>query len=215
MPPVARPVPSFAAEPPQEGLPYGRWAQRLERELRCAWAALADAEDDFGEPGEILWYPDRTWHGRRYVPATATSAGGRELYGYVRYLTGLDEQDEPRELSAHVDFTDETAARHPEWKLDLCDEVVGSWRGGEGNAAAMTLVWGRPLVGDGRLVTRRLPRRPAGAEAVGGARAGAGARVAVRVAVLSSDGSPRGRPTPGGASRRPGRPKAAAPQPTA
>jgi hypothetical protein len=156
VPPVARPVPSFAAEPPQEGLPYGRWAQRLEHELRAAWAALDTGEAGLGEQGEIVWYPDRTWHGRRYVPATASTSGGCELYGYVRYLTGLDEQAEPLELTAHGDFTEQTAARHPEWKLDVCDQVVGAWRGGEGEAAAMTLVWGRPLVGGGRAVTGEL-----------------------------------------------------------
>ena len=31
MPPEERFVPRFAAEPPQEGLPYGRWAERLQR----------------------------------------------------------------------------------------------------------------------------------------------------------------------------------------
>ncbi len=156
MPPVARPLPSFVAEPPQEGPPYGRWAERLERELRAAWAALDAGEADVGEPGEILWYPDRTWHGRRYVPATAPTSGGCELYGYVRYLTGLEQQSEPLELLARGDFTDQTAARHPEWKLDVCDEVVGAWRGGEGQMAAMTLVWGRALIGGGRVITGEL-----------------------------------------------------------
>lgn len=156
MPPVARPVPSFAAEPPQEGLPYGRWAERLASELRAAWAELANEEAELGEPGEIDWYPDRTWHGRRYVPASSIDTNGYELYGYVSFPTGLDGAGEPTELSAHGDFTDETAALHPEWKLDVCDEIVGAWRGGEGNAAAMTLVWGRALVGSGRVVTAEL-----------------------------------------------------------
>lgn len=156
MPPVSRPVPSFAAEPPQEGLPYGRWAERLEAELRTAWSDLDSEGADLGEPGAIEWYPDRTWHGRRYLPATSISSTGFELYGYVRYVTGLDVQAEPSELNAYVDFTDETAERHPEWKLDVCDEVIGCWRGSEGNAAAMTLVWGRPLLGGARLVTAEL-----------------------------------------------------------
>lgn len=156
MPPIARPVPSFAAEPPQEGLPYGRWAERLERELHAAWAALDGEGADLGEPGAIEWYPDRTWHGRRYLPATSISSTGYELYGYVRYVTGLEAQAEPSELTAYGDFTDETAERHPEWKLDVCDEVVGSWHGNEGNTAAMTLIWGRPLVGSGRLATAEL-----------------------------------------------------------
>ncbi len=40
----------------------------------------------------------------------------------------------------------------------MCDEVIGSWRGAGGAVAAMTLVWGRPLVGAGRLVTAELGR---------------------------------------------------------
>lgn len=156
MPPLARPVPSFAAEPPQEGLPYGRWAERLEGELRAAWGSLDGEGADLGEPGAIEWYPDRTWHGRRYVPATTISSTGYELYGYVRFVTGLQGQDEPIELTAYGDFTEETAERHPEWKLDVCDEVIGSWHGSEGNVAAMTLIWGRPLLGAGQVVTAEL-----------------------------------------------------------
>jgi hypothetical protein len=158
MPPVERVVPSFAAEPPQEGLPYGRWAQRLEEELHAVWANLDTDGQDLGEPGEIAWYPDRTWHGRRYLPATAITSGGYELYGYVRFVTGAGEDEEPLELTASGDFTEETAARNPDWKLDVCDEVVGSWHGREGAVAAMTLVWGRPLVGAGRIVTAELGR---------------------------------------------------------
>ncbi len=157
MPPVERIVPSFAAEPPQEGLPYGRWAERLEEELRATWAALDTDGEDLGDPGEIAWYPDRTWHGRRYVPATSITANGYELFGYVRFVTGRD-GDEAMELSAHGDFTDETAERNPDWKLDVCDEVIGSWHGQNGAVAAMTLVWGRPLVGAGRIVTAELGR---------------------------------------------------------
>jgi hypothetical protein len=157
MPPVERVVPSFAAEPPQEGLPYGRWAERLEEKLHVAWAALDTDGEDLGEPGEIAWYPDRTWHGRRYVPATSITSGGYELFGYVRFVTGGGD-GEPMELSAHGDFTEETAERNPEWKLDVCDEVIGSWHGQNGAVAAMTLVWGRPLVGAGWIVTAELGR---------------------------------------------------------
>jgi hypothetical protein len=157
VPPVERVVPSFAAEPPQEGLPYGRWAERLEGELRDVWAQLDTDGQDLGEPGEIVWYPDRSWHGRRYVPATSITSAGYELFGYVRFVVSVDE-GEPVELSASGDFTEETAERNPEWKLDVCDEVIGTWRGLEGTSAAMTLVWGRPLVGGGRMVTAELGR---------------------------------------------------------
>ncbi|HXP99625.1 MAG TPA: hypothetical protein VN845_06125 [Solirubrobacteraceae bacterium] len=157
MPPVERLVPCFAAEPPQEGLPYGRWAERLEGELRAVWAQLDSDGEDLGETGEIVWYPDRSWHGRRYVPATSITSTGFELYGYVRFVA-LGDEGEPTELSASGDYTEETAERNPDWKLDVCDEVIGSWHGLDGAVAAMTLVWGRPLVGAGRVVTAELGR---------------------------------------------------------
>ncbi len=53
-------------------------------------------------------------------------------------------------------FTEETAATNPEWKIDLCEETIGRWRGEAGAMAAMTLVWGQPLVAGGALVTAEL-----------------------------------------------------------
>ncbi len=155
MPPVERFVPRFAAEPPQEGLPYGRWEERLQRELLAACEAIDDAPDDLGEPQAIVWYPDRSWHGRTYVPATATTGGGYELFGYVRFVPG-EEGGEPHDFSAHADFTDQTADSNPQWSLDLCEEVIGRWRGYNGEQAAMTLVWGRPLVAGGGIATAEL-----------------------------------------------------------
>jgi len=156
MAPVDLYVPRFAAEPPQEGLPYGRWAERLGQELLAACLALGDTQEDLGEPQEIIWYPDRSWHGHTYVPATASTSGGYELFGYVRFVSPGEDGAEPGELTAHVDFTDQTAAENPGWTLDLCDEVVGRWRGEDHEVAAMTLVWGRPLVSGGAAVTAEL-----------------------------------------------------------
>ncbi len=155
MSPVERFVPRFVAEPPQEELPYGRWAERLQRELLAAVLALEDPPEDLGEPGEIIWYPDRTWHGRTFVPATTLTAGGYELFGYVRYVPA-SEDGEPSDFTAHVDFTDELAEGNPGWTIDLCEEVVGSWRGAAGTRAAMTLVWGHPLRSGGAIVTAEL-----------------------------------------------------------
>ncbi len=73
----------------------------------------------------------------------------------MRFLPG-GEGEEPSDFSAHVDFTEETAERNPDWKLDLCDEIIGAWRGESGAVAAMTLVWGRPLISGGRIVTAEL-----------------------------------------------------------
>jgi hypothetical protein len=155
MPPEERFVPRFAAEPAQEELPYGRWAERLSTEFLAACLALDADGEELGEPGAIRWYPDRTWHGRTYVPGTSITANGYELFGYVRFVPA-SEDGEQSDFSAHVDFTEETAERNPDWKLDLCDEVIGAWRGHAGAVAAMTLIWGRPLVSGGAVVTAEL-----------------------------------------------------------
>ncbi len=151
MPPEPRFVPRFAAEPPQEPLPYGRWADTLRAELLAAALALGE---EIGEPGDIVWYPDRTYAGRTYVPGTARTSTGLELFGYVSYAVS----DEPGAFTATADVTEETAEAHPEWRIDLCDEVIGSWRGEQGKAAQVTLVWGVPLVDGGAIATAELAK---------------------------------------------------------
>jgi len=155
MPPEERFVPRFAAEPPQEDLPYGRWQERLSEEFLAAVGAIDAGAEDLGVAGDVIWYPDRTWHGYTYVPGTSLTSNGYELFGYVRFLPAA-EGDDPSGFSARVDFTDETAERNPDWKLDLCEEVIGSWRGQFGAVGAITLVWGRPLMSGGRIVTAEL-----------------------------------------------------------
>ena len=155
MPPAERIVPRFAAEPPQEAPPYGRWAERLAAEFLAACQRIRTEGEELGEPGEITWYPDRSWHGRTYLPATCQTSEGLELFGYVRFITPSGES-EPAQFDATADFTDETAERNPDWRLDLCDEVIGSWRGENGSIAAFTLVWGRALVPGGAVVTAEL-----------------------------------------------------------
>jgi hypothetical protein len=89
------------------------------------------------------------------VPGTTLTANGYELFGYVRFVPAPPD-GQPSDFAAYVDFTEETAERNPDWQLDLCDEVIGTWRGQLGQAAAMTLVWGHPLVSGGRLATAEL-----------------------------------------------------------
>lgn len=146
MPPAERLVPRFAAEPPQEGLPYGRRADVLREQFLVACERAAPDE----ELGEIRWHPDRAWGGHTYVPASAPTQSGRECFGFVSFPTGTEH------FAARADVTDETAEANPEWTLDLADEVVGAWRGEEGRTAEMTLVWGRAMVTGGALVTAEL-----------------------------------------------------------
>lgn len=151
MPPESFVVPRFAAEPPQENLPTGRWADTLRAELLGAAQRLGDV----GAPGEIVWFPDRTYAGRTFVPATARTDQGLELFGYVSYAVA----EEPGQFHSVADVTEEVAEAHPEWKIDLCDEVIGSWRGPGGRVAQMTLVWGVPLVDGGEVATAELGDR--------------------------------------------------------
>lgn len=143
MPPEDRFVPRFAAEPPQELLPYGRWAEQLRGEFLAACLRI---EDEVGEPAEPVWFPDRTWGGRTYVPVTCRTSSGLELYGAVSYAPAVEDGQEPAHFRATADWTEETVEQNPEWTIDLCEEVVGGWRGEQGNVAAMTLVWGTPVV---------------------------------------------------------------------
>jgi hypothetical protein len=155
VPPEERFVPRFAAEPPHEELPYGRWRERLREQFLAACLPLESEHGDLGEPGEIAWYPDRTWHGRTYVPGTSLTSNGYELFGYVRFVPAGEEGD-PSDFFVHVDFTEETAEKNPDWKLDICDEVIGAWRGHGEATAAMTLIWGRPLISRGAIATAEL-----------------------------------------------------------
>lgn len=153
VPPTDRFVISFAAEPPQEGLPYGRWGETLKGHFLSATEQIDTEGEEIGEPGDIVWFPDRTYAGRTYVPAVARTTAGYELFGYVSFTEG---GSGPSDFQASADFTSEVAEANPDWKLDLNDEVIGSWRGEEGNTADMTLIWGVPMIPGGELVTAEL-----------------------------------------------------------
>jgi hypothetical protein len=153
MPPTDRFVISFAAEPPQEGLPYGRWAETLKGHFLAACKAIDTEGEEIGDPGEIAWFPDRTYAGRTYIPAVARTNEGYELFGFVSFSDGADG---PEQFAAGADFTAELAEANPDWKLDLNDEVIAVWRGEEGNNADLTLVWGVPLIPGGEMVTAEL-----------------------------------------------------------
>ena len=105
MPPTDRFVISFAAEPPQEALPYGRWADTLRKHFLAVREIDTEGED-IGEPGELRWFPDRSYAGRTYVPAVARTTEGYELFGYVSFTEGLGG---PANFEASADFTAETA----------------------------------------------------------------------------------------------------------
>jgi hypothetical protein len=154
MPPEERPVPRFVAEPPHEGRPYGRWAESLARHFLAAVGEI-EADEDLGEPGDVTWFPDRTFAGRTYVPASASTSTGFELLGYVSYTREHDGA-EAREFESFADFTDETAEANPDWQLDLSDRELASFNGGDNRRGEITLVWGVALVANGVIATAEL-----------------------------------------------------------
>lgn len=154
MPPTDRFVISFAAEPPQQSLPYGRWGEVLRDHFLAACADIDSDGEDIGTPGDIRWFPDRTFSGRTYVPAVARTAIGYEVFGYVSFSD--TDAAGPDHFEARADFTGDVAEANPEWKLDLNEMVLGSWRGDAGASAEMTLIWGVPLIPGGAIVTAEL-----------------------------------------------------------
>jgi len=147
MPPDPRPIPRFIADSTQEGIPHGRFAELLTSRFHTACKAVEDLPDGVADPAEVEWFPERAWGGRIWVPGTARVEGPEgplELFGHVSYVQ--PEGGEPADFRASADFTDVLAEDNPGWQIDLNDDVIGRWRGENGRAGAVTLVWGRPLV---------------------------------------------------------------------
>jgi len=147
MRPTPRPIPRFIADTTQEGIPHGRFAERLRKEFAQAVDALEDLPTGAEVPAEVDWFPERAWGGRVWIPCSAhaeSEEGRLELFGHVSYVQPA--AGEPTDFTAKADFTDILAADNPDWRIDLNDDVIGRWRGENGRAGAVTLVWGRPLV---------------------------------------------------------------------
>jgi hypothetical protein len=154
MPPTDRPLPRFVAEPPHALAPYGRWQADLAERFVAACESI-EGFAELGEPGEVIWYPERTYAGRTYLPASADTAGGYELFGYVSFTRPADSSD-ASDFVVAADYTVETATGNPDWKLDLNEEVIGRWEGPGKASGDLTLVWGTPLVPGGMIVTAEL-----------------------------------------------------------
>jgi hypothetical protein len=154
MAPSSRPFPRFIAESPHEQEPHGRWRTMLEELFSSACRSI-EGDEDLGEIGEITWFPDRTYGIRTFVPAQAPTEAGPEVFGYVSF-TRSAEAPEPADFVARADYTIETVADNPDWKLDLNDEVIARWRGPAGSSGDLTLVWGTPLVQGAVAVTAEI-----------------------------------------------------------
>jgi hypothetical protein len=167
VPPNPRPIPRFIADSTQEGIPHGRFAERLGAELARACEAIEDLPEGVTIPEQVEWFPERSWGGRTWVPATVRAegpAGALELFGHVSYVQA--EGGEPGGFEAKADFTDVLAEDNPEWRIDLNDDVIGRWRGEDGRGGDVTLVWGRPLVRGAVAATAELELETVDQEAV-------------------------------------------------
>jgi hypothetical protein len=157
-PPVSRPFPRFVADASAEGLPYGRWAQRLRDEL--AKACEPHVSEAGGPPGEVTWFPERAWGGRVHVPAVAPVEGAQtpsEYFGFVSFIRPAEgEGAEAGDFRAKADFTDVTADQNPDWLIDLNEEVIGPWHGEGDRRGDVTLVWGTPLLRGAKAATAEL-----------------------------------------------------------
>jgi hypothetical protein len=148
MAPNPRPIPRFIADTSQDGIAGGRFAARLREAFVEAVDAIGDLPEGATVPEEVDWFPERTWGGRVWIPCSArteSEEGTLELFGHVSYALPVGEGD-ATDFRATADFTDVLAEDNPDWKIDLNDDVIGRWRGENGRAGAVTLVWGRPLV---------------------------------------------------------------------
>jgi hypothetical protein len=145
--PNPRPIPRFIADTTQEGIPHGRFAERLREEFAKACEGIEDLPAGAEVPAEVDWFPERAWGGRIWIPCSAhteSEAGRLELFGHVSYVQ--PPEGDPGDFAAKADFTDVLAEDNSDWRIDLNDDVIGRWRGENGRAGAVTLVWGRPLV---------------------------------------------------------------------
>ena len=83
-----------------------------------------------------------------YSVTTRDAHAWPEVYfprvGWVSFERPPD--GEPGELRASADFTDVTAEDNPQWKIDLSDDVIGTWHAEGDRGGDITLVWGLPMV---------------------------------------------------------------------
>src|SRR3712207_3096368 len=150
MPPVERFICRFAAEPPQADTPTGDWEATLQAEFLAACLRIDTEGEELGEAQDLRWFPDRTWSGRTYVPVTARTSTGLDVFGYVSYAPAADEGRAATDFEAVAEFTDAKAESHPEVRVDISWGGGGGWRGEGGRGAARTpLGSGKRRVGEG------------------------------------------------------------------
>jgi hypothetical protein len=165
--PNPRPIPRFIADSTQEGIPHGRFAERLAEPFQQACSAIPELPDGVEAPSELEWFLERAWGGRIWVPCTARAegpSGPLEIFGHVSYVQPPG--GDPADFRAKADFTDVLAEHNPDWRIDLNDDVIGTWRGENGRSGDVTLIWGRPLMPGAVAATAELEMEAVDQEAI-------------------------------------------------
>src|SRR5258708_13700882 len=125
MPPNPRPIPRAVADSAEEGIPHGRFAERLVAEFGKACDGIDDLPDGIEIPAKVEWFPERAWGGRVWVPATARAAGPDgtlELFGHVSYE--LPKEADPGNFNATADFTEVLAGQTQGWRAPPTNPVT-------------------------------------------------------------------------------------------
>jgi len=139
MPPTGEIVPRYVAEPPQVDP-----ARSLRRPLAREFLDAVQRLDGSANPASCPSSPDRSGTAIHTCRSPAASAdGSRGLR--VRDVLGFPPTAPSRPTSLPTRTThDETPIPTPIGKIDLCDEVIGGWRGVTRRQRLDDLVWGRP-----------------------------------------------------------------------
>ena len=168
VPPNPRPIPRFIADAPRRGSRTGASPSGWRRRSARRATEIEELPEGVEPPDELDWFPERAWGGRVWVPCTRREPRARratlELFGHVSYAQPAE--GEPTDFRATADFTDVLAEDNPDWRIDLNDDVIGRWRGENGRAGDVTLVWGRPLVRGAVAATAELELETVDQEAI-------------------------------------------------
>ena len=167
MPPIPRPIPSFIADSTQEGIPHGRFIERLADPFRKACTEIEELPDGVKPPDKLLWFPERAWGGRTWVPCTARADGPEgelELFGHVSYAR--PEEGEPTDFRASADFTDVIAGDNPDWRNILNNDLIAKLLGENGCTVYITLLWVSPMPTNAVAATAELDGETVDQEAI-------------------------------------------------
>ena len=162
MTPNPRPIPRFIADTTQEGIPHGRFAEQLrEAFAEGLRGARGPARAAPRVPAELDWFPERAWGGRVWVPCSARTESEEGNAGAVRprLLRAATRRRAQWVRSARPTSPTSSPRTTRTGRSTSTTTSIGRWRGENGRAGAVTLIWGRPLVRGAVAATAELDDR--------------------------------------------------------